>query len=350
MSNWPTVETRVADFVDWISQPEIPDAVLMPCSDPWVRTIAASREQLPGRFKVWTTDVSVIDKLVNKNTFLRSLIEAGIPHPRTFNISDIGDFDAVPDDFFSSAFLKPFDSPSYLAHYGRKGIAVQDRSQAIQEWQRARNDGHPTLLQEYVPGGANRHVFIDGYRSADGSRIEFLARRRLRMFPPDFGNSTAMISIPLAEAQDCLSQLKRLFSNIEYTGIFSAEFKQDPRDEEYKIIEVNCRPWWYVEYAHRCGLNVCEYAYRDCLGLELPHSLGYTVGKYGTYPSQDLELDRISNPRSISGFFGMLYQWLISYQPAFCWSDPGPGIVGVFKQLRAAIVKRVTPRPVGAQP
>jgi len=47
--------------------------------------------------------------------------------------------------------------------------------------------------------------------------------------------------------------------------VFSAEFKFDERDGLFKILEVNARPWWYVDFAARCGVDVCRMAYRDAL-------------------------------------------------------------------------------------
>ena len=134
------------------------------------------------------------------------------------------------------------------------------------------------LVQEYVPGPASSHYFIDGFVSADGRIAARLARRRLRMYPRDFGNSTYHVTVPVEEVGDALEHLSRLLSGVDFRGIFSAEFKRDERDGELKILEVNVRPWWYVHFAATCGVNVCELAHREARGLALEPLGDYRTG------------------------------------------------------------------------
>ncbi len=86
------------------------------------------------------------------------------------------------------------------------------------------------------------------------------------MFPLDFGNSTCMVSVAADEVAPAVASVERLLAHVGYRGIFSAEFKYDERDGLFKILEVNARPWWYVEFTARCGVDVCTLAYRDALG------------------------------------------------------------------------------------
>jgi len=78
-----------------------------------------------------------------------------------------------------------------------------------------------------------------------------------------------------AEVGEAIGVVEALFEATRYRGVFSAEFKFDHRDDHFKILEVNCRPWWYVEFAGVCGVDVVEMAYRDALGLPI-----HTVGPY----------------------------------------------------------------------
>jgi len=63
-----------------------------------------------------------------------------------------------------------------------------------------------------------------------------------------------------------------------YRGIFSGWFRQDPRDGRYKLLEINARVWWFVEYAGRCGLDVCAMSYLDALGERVEDVTEYPVG------------------------------------------------------------------------
>ena len=79
-----------------------------------------------------------------------------------------------------------------------------------------------------------------------------------------------MVSVPLADVRAPSTPCGACSAQSSYRGIFSAEFKRDPRDGLFKLLEVNARPWWFVDFAVRCGVDVCRMAYDDALGREVP--------------------------------------------------------------------------------
>ncbi len=117
---------------------------------------------------------------------------------------------------------------------------------------RSRPPGSAVVLQEYIPGPATRHYYVEGFVDSEGAVRIWFARQRLRMYPPDFGNSTYFASVHWTRSR-APSPPWTLLAHLQYRGIFSAEFKRDDRDGEFKLLEVNARPWWYVDFAVRCG-------------------------------------------------------------------------------------------------
>ena len=114
------------------------------------------------------------------------------------------------------------------------------------------------------------------------------------MHPPDFGNSTHMISVPLSEVEPAAQSLRAILAAIQYRGIFSAEFKLDARDGIFKILEINARVWVFVEFAGRCGVDVCTMAYRDALGLPITDFPVYRSGVRLVSPYVDLTSARFA--------------------------------------------------------
>ena len=159
------------------------------------------------------------------------------------------------------------------------------------------------------------------------------------MHPADFGNSSAIKSIPIAHVEDAAEILCRLLNEIDYRGIFSAEFKLDERDGKYKMIEVNARSWWYVEFASRCGVNVCEMSYADALGEKVQTVGEYRVGNLQIYAKHDYVACRDSIKHDRLSVLTCLYQWLRSWRPLFVWDDPWPGILGLLKSLRRRLLQ-----------
>ena len=323
----------------------IGDVVLMPCSDDWVQATSRLDADEHPNVRSWTSSPETIDTLVNKKEFRAQLEADGVPHPVTRVISGPDDLANLPDSSFHYAFLKPHDSHKFLAQCGVKGVMVADKNDAIKKLANIHKKGLQVVIQEYVPGPPTNHIFVDGYRSKTTGEIRLLARRRLRMFPRDFGNSTDMVTIEPDSAKPALESLDVLFQSLNFKGIFSAEFKIDDRDREFKLLEVNCRPWWYVDYADRCGLHACKYAYQEALDLPLDQFNGYALGKRCVYPIYDWSARRDNKSESSEdgGLLDMLKTWLTAYQPVFAWSDPMPAIANFFELLRKAYRRRIKP-------
>jgi predicted ATP-grasp superfamily ATP-dependent carboligase len=191
----------------------------------------------------------------------------------------------------------------------------------------------PILLQEYIPGPSSSYYLVDGFVDRHGWLDGLFARRQLRMYPTLFGNSTLSETIPLDQMQGPIQTLRRMWAALGFRGIFDAEFKYDERDGQYKIVEVNARPWWFVEFATRCGVDLCGMAYQDALGLPVESSHGYEVGRRCVYLLRDLATYRATD-RSLGG----LLRWARSVKGAeeiiYCWDDPRPGISSTLASIK----------------
>ena len=303
-------------------------AVLVPCSDQMVQATAALPGSYGGRFPASISPTGVLDRLVDKGLFAEALGAAGVPHPRTVIVKSADDLAALPDEAFAAGFLKPRDSQSFFAHFGVKAFRVRSRAEALAHFSEIAEARLQVVLQEYVPGGGDQHYLIDGYRDRQGAIRAWFARRRLRMYPLDFGNSTAQVSIPVEEVASAREALERLLAHLGYRGIFSAEFKRDERDGVYRLLEVNTRPWWYVEFAARCGVDVCTLAYRDALGLPLEDLMTYDVGRELVYPYYDYFACRELLRRGRLSLVEWGRSWSRAMQPVFRWDDPFPAWEG----------------------
>ena len=317
--------------------------VLMPCSDLWVRTVAALPAEVRSRYPASVAPLQALDLLVDKARFGSTLDRLGLPHPATRLMKSVQDLDVVSDTVLQSSFLKPVHSQQFFARFGVKAFRIADRSDAQDRLAECIDAGFQMMLQEYIRGRPPIITSSMDLSIAYGVVRALFARRRLRMSPPDFGNSTLMISVPVSDTGNASATLKTLFADIGYRGIFSAEFKRDPRDGVFNLIEVNARPWWYVEFAARCGVNVCKLAIRDALGEPIETISEYAVGRRCVFPYYDLQAVRAELSAGRLGLLGWARSWLGAYQPVFRWSDPLPAV----GEVAALIGERL--RRVGKQ-
>ena len=318
-------------------------AVVIPSADDtalWLSDIPES--DLAQRVRVSTSSRATLEILTDKTKFAAFLRDTDIPHPRTFMIESADDVARVPYEELDSTFLKPANSQKFSDITGAKALRVSSRAELSRVWEELSSRGFTLMAQEYVPGPPTNHYFVDGFRDARGRITGLFGRRRIRMHPADFGNSSYCRSIPLDEITPAVDSIVEILARLGYRGIFSAEFKRDARDGKLRIIEVNTRAWTYVEFAARCGVNVCAMAYEDALDRAVPIApKSYAMGEGCVDFHRDVSALR-------SGAVGdslpkILWQWATAHFHTFRMDDPGPGLF-VARQIFAERQERIAER------
>ena len=329
----------------WLRRLPLDRAVLLPCSDAWSAAVAERAVELRQRFPASVPEPASLERLIDKSRFAETLKELEIPRPRMWRLDDAGALDLVPDEALASAFLKPTDSGRFQAAFGAKAFEVESRAGARARLGQARAEGLEMILQEYVPGPPSAHRFVDGFRDREGRIRARFARQRLRMYPPRFGNSTFMRSIPLDEVTDAVAALDRLLEVVDHRGPFSAEFKRDRRDGVDRLLEVNGRPWWYVGFAARCGVDVARMAWLDAQDRDLPSVGSYAIGRTCVFPYYDYFACREARRRAELSLGAWVGSWLRASQPVFDWSDPWPAAAGAADVIAARVRGSAQGRP-----
>jgi predicted ATP-grasp superfamily ATP-dependent carboligase len=316
-------------------------AVLFPCSDSLLLAVASLNPQLKTRFPSSHANIECIKKLLDKAGLAEILKKYELPHPKTYVIEKHSELKNLRDGEFEGAFLKPRDSHKFFNHYGVKAFQLQNREETLIKAFEIQKAGYSLVMQDYIPGPKSNHYFIDGFVDRFGKIQTLFARRRIRMYPPDFGNSSYMYSVSLQDVAGAVETLRKLFSNIKYRGIFSTEFKYDKRDGLYKVIEVNVRPWWYIEFATSCGINVCKLAYEDAIEQNVTSLNEYIIGKSFVYFYYDfLSFLKLHHEGKLK-----ILLWLRTMcgaaHPIFNLTDPIPAIIKFFTWITNFVKRRI---------
>ena len=281
------------------------------------------------RFPTSQSPLAVQELFIDKNNFRRALERCGIPHPCTVTIEKESQIEEAPDQALASCFLKPCDSQGFSERYGVKGFWAKSRESCLRRIREIHSAGLAVMLQEYIPGPPSNHYYVEGFVDRTGRVCATAARQRIRMNPTDFGNTTYMTSIPRERIAQAEGSIHRLLKEVGYRGIYSAEFKLDPRDGIYKILEVNARPWWYIEFTERCGINLPRMSYLDALGQDVPAAAGYRTGCSFVHFLPDFALWRRLYKEHEIGFFEWIRQWLGARPAVLAPDDPLPGVAWV---------------------
>lgn len=299
--------------------------------------VAQLPTELQHRFISSNASETALSFLQDKRQFSELCRLLDIPHPRCFLVSTPDDLNAVPFEEMPRVFFKPSNSIPFLRKFGVKGLWVHDREEAQRIFRQVCDSDQEVLVQEYVAGSANDHYFIDGFIDRQGSVRALFARRRERIYPPDFGNSSYCYNVPVETIEPAWDSLRKILQHVGYRGIFSGEFKRDATDGRFRILEINTRAWVYVEFAAWCGIDVCRLAYQDACNENVPDLKITRPGAGCVDLYHDFCGVRSTPARLRPNPLALGYQWFCAHKSAFSFSDPYPA----FRWMTEALGNRL---------
>src|SRR5574342_87441 len=335
-------ETGPSSLPELLARVAFERMVLIPCTDEWVLAVARLEPALAARFPASLPPRESVEILLDKGRFAEAAQRLGVSHPRTICLASEEDLAALPDSAVRDAFLKPRNARAFAARYGVKAFRFETRPQAVALVREARRAGLQLILQEYIPGPPSRYYFVNGFMDRTGT-ISVCVTHRLRMHPPDFGDTCYGVSIGPEEVPAAMDAAKRLLRALRYRGVFDVEIKHDERDGLFKVLEINARPYGFVGFAARSGVDLVAMAYQDALDRPVEPVAKYAVGRHYFDPYVDrLVAWRLIQEGKLTPW-SWARSWLGAYQPTFSWDDPLPGGVEFSQRVRSFFQRGVRP-------
>ena len=226
--------------------------VLFPTRDETVAALSRYRPQLEEIFRVPTPDWRTIECAWDKRQTYRLARELGIPTPGVWQAEDVAELRNL--DLTFPIAIKPAIKEHFF--YATKAKAWRANNQAELEdlFGRAvaQVSSSEVILQDLIPGdGRQQFAYCAFFK--DGSSVGSMVVRRTRQHPPEFGRASTFVET--AELQDLEVLSERFLKAINYYGLVEMEYKLDPRDGQYKLLDVNARTWGYHSLGHQAGVD-----------------------------------------------------------------------------------------------
>lgn len=238
--------------------------VLFPTRDENVAAFSRYRDELTPFFRVTTGDWKSVEWAWDKKKTYELAEKLDIPCPKTFNPRSI---DEIPALFPRLPLaVKPAVKENFFYATGAKAWRADTPEQLLSLYEKAIAQIKPEeiLIQEIVPGdGTTQYSYCAFVQK--GVPVSVLTARRARQHPREFGRAATYVeTIDAPEIED-LSE--RFLKAINYHGVVEIEFKRDPRTGEYKLLDVNARPWGFHAIGPAAGVDFPHMIYADQMGL-----------------------------------------------------------------------------------
>jgi predicted ATP-grasp superfamily ATP-dependent carboligase len=226
--------------------------VLYPTRDETVAAISRNRALLGEFFRVPTDEWDAIRWAWDKRGTYELAAAAGVPAPRTWRPADLAELDAI--DAEPPFAIKPAIKEHFFYATKAKAWRADDARQLRELFQRAIAIVGPgeVMIQELIPGdGMQQYAYCALYEK--GRPVATMTARRLRQHPPEFGRASTYVETVDAPEVEALS--RRVLERIGYSGLVELEYKLDPRDGQFKLLDFNARTWGYHTIAHQAGVD-----------------------------------------------------------------------------------------------
>lgn len=256
---YPSPETRPKEFVSFIADilRERGDIdVVLPIGQESTVLLAEHRKRFPVEVAFSTPPWDVFRTAMDKAETLKAAREAGVPVPRTVFPDNLHSVERLCESLDAPIVVKPRISS------GSRGLRYVDDMSDLPAVYREVNEAYPNpLIQERLPpdGEGLGAAFL--FDESGECRAEF-AYRRLREYPPSGGPSTLRESI---EGRDIRTWGRQLLETLDWSGVAMVEFKQDSRDGQPKLMEVNPRFWGSLHLPVHAGVDFPWLAVQNAL-------------------------------------------------------------------------------------
>ena len=274
----PAQRESYRDFlIDLAKRENIKGWVIFPNSDEAIYVLSKYKESLEEFYRIPTPCWEVTQYVYDKKKTYQLAERHGILTPKTYYPKDLSEL--MRPDLQFPAVIKPSIRPNFYNKVKIKAFRINNREELIKiyQWVSSIIDPSEVLVQELLPGGPN-HLYSFCPFFKNGKVITGVTGRRARQHPMDFGHASTYVE--LVDIPELRSIAEKFLGLIDYYGIGEVEFMHDPRDNQYKLIEVNARVWGWHSLAIAAGIDLPYLLYQDTIGEEMEVPISFKQIKW----------------------------------------------------------------------
>jgi D-aspartate ligase len=261
---WPTTEPLA--FLTNLAAEGFAGWTIFPSGDESAAFVSGNHASLSRHFILTTPPWPVFRWAYDKQLTYKLASSAGVPCPRTFYPEGRAELETIECSF--PILLKPSSKQEPNRFTREKAWRVSNRAEMLTRYDEACALIKPEsiMLQDFIPGGGDRQ-FSYAALCLDGAPLASLVAIRRRQHPIDFGQSSSFVeSVEEPEVERLAHVVLRAIS---YSGLVEVEFKRDPRDDQFKLLDVNPRVWGWHTLGAAAGVDFPYLAWQLANGRQI---------------------------------------------------------------------------------
>ena len=234
---------------------------VFPTHDEYLNALARHVEELPVSLRFPFPSWSDLEAIQSKRHQLDVAESVGVPTPGTRHPRSKEEAVAVGSDLGYPVLVKPSAPEGFRRQFGRQAFRCDTQEELEEAFDLAAS--FEPMVQEFIPGGDDELYSLGSYLNREGEPLGLFSGRKLRQTRSSMGTCRVGEAVWVDEVVD---EGLRFLRALGFHGLCQVEFKRDPRDGRYKLMEINPRLWQWHGLAAACGVNLPWIAYQDLVG------------------------------------------------------------------------------------
>ncbi|MDZ7821473.1 MAG: ATP-grasp domain-containing protein [Candidatus Marinimicrobia bacterium] len=283
--------------------------ILFPTNDEWALVTAKYKVKLSEVAIPCVASYKTVNTLLSKDLFYKIGQQKDYLTPQTW---DFHDLDNISEKQFPIVAKPKYKSPPAEVYSQRisnnlkktRLVLLNNKEQLKQFIEKNQGLLKHIVFQEYVQGYSDTMYTVGIYANSKHEIKALFAGRKVRGYPADIGDNVLGESHVVPEY--LIQNTKKVVKELKFEGIAEFEYKRDEITEEFRLIEVNPRPWSWIGITPYCGVNIPLIAYQSLLG------------KNTELVQSEVKNGDVKYIKIFQDFFNCMIRYRFNYKPWHC--------------------------------
>lgn len=238
-------------------------------SDDYLQFLHKYKDELSQHYLfAWEATAQAL-QLSSKLELVQTATEAGVPKPNTMVVEQLSEAHSLSETVQFPVLIKPlyaneWRTPDMKKIIGSNKVIRISSKEELDSWlNKLGNTKAKFMIQELIPGEDDELFYCVVLLARDGKIKRYFCGQKIRITPIHFGSASYVETV---NAEPFIPMIEKLLTQINYFGPAGVEFKRDPRDDTYKLIEVNTRFGLWDDLCLDLGTDVFLAYYDDMTG------------------------------------------------------------------------------------
>jgi len=328
---------RFVEFLSSLCSRFATKPILIATSDETAIFVAEHHAELSRYYLIGQNGGSIVATLADKMTMFGLVQKHAVPSPRTEMPATLEAARACAQRVRFPVMLKGAMGNRLYERTGKKMVVVHDAAELVAQFELLHDAERPNLMvQELIPGGDDQVYIFNGYFDAASECLAGYTGRKIRQFPVHVGCASLGECCWVKEVADITTSFMK---EIGYRGVLDIGYRWDPRDQKYKVLDINPRVGQAFRiFVSEDNLDVVRAMYLDLTGQPVPRDAKRKEGRRWIIEDYDLT-STLDYFREGSLTFG---GWLRSFKRLeegawFAWRDPAPFLLMLGRLAKQAV-------------